>query len=279
MRILKHGTVCRVPGHPLGYFAWPSVALDALNRLIIDPFGKTVAHLSEDLGETWSEPIIINDGPLDDRDAGVAVLPSGDWIVSWFTSDTRRYTESLRRLPLGVRQVALETVGRWTDLLVNDYLGGFIRTGTPEKGFSAPLEIGVTAPHGPIVRKDGSLFYLGKGFRGAEPMPEKQGADYPRVSAPALDMGARFRVAPVYALESRDGGRNWTCLGQVPLAGGVENDNLHEPHAVELSDGSLLGVIRVEHSGSARACPRFGLMKTFSRDGGRTWTPVEDMGI
>jgi hypothetical protein len=255
-----------VPGHPLGYFAGPAWRWTRAIRLIvvdsglrsahIDPFGKTVAHLSEDLGETWSDPIIINDGPLDDRDAGVAVLPGGDWIVSWFTSDTRRYTESLRRLPLGVRQVALETVGRWTDSLVNDYLGGFIRTGTPEKGFSAPLEIGVTAPHGPIVRGDGSLFYLGKGFRGAEPMPEKQGADYLRVSAPVLDMGARFRAAPVYALESRDGGRNWTCLGQVPLAGGVENDN--STSRTTRLRRSLLGVIRAETAGAPRL-PALGL--------------------
>ena len=40
-------------------------------------YGKTLLIRSGDRGETWTEPAIINNTPLDDRDAGIIELASG----------------------------------------------------------------------------------------------------------------------------------------------------------------------------------------------------------
>ena len=102
----EHGIVCRLAGERFGYFGWPSVArLDdgtlivassGLRTRHICPFGKTVLNFSHDDGRTWSEPRVINDSPLDDRDAGVVNLGGRRVLVSWFTSDTRKFYDALQ---------------------------------------------------------------------------------------------------------------------------------------------------------------------------------------
>ena len=49
------------------------------------PYGVNEIIRSTDDGETWSEPEIINNTPLDDRDTGLLVTRSGVVIMSWFT--------------------------------------------------------------------------------------------------------------------------------------------------------------------------------------------------
>ena len=114
------------------------------------------------------------------------------------------------------------------------------------------VQLPVSAPHGPILRKDGSLLYLGK------------------------EMWAHDESTPdvIIAMESRDDGKTWTELGRVPLPDedGLVWNHLHEPHVVETSGGRLIGMIRQERS--------FGtIYQTESDDGGRTWTMPVPLGV
>ncbi len=99
---------------------------------------------------------------------------------------------------------------------------------------------------------DGSLLATGYGWR--------LGAD--RVPRPKMEC---------YCLRSTDGGRTWRFQGIIarddnnPLAG------FSEMQATVLPDGSLLAVMRTE-------CAKTGPMyKARSTDGGRTWSPPEEL--
>ena len=68
------------------YFAWPTVARLRNGRLAVAasgyrlthvcPFGKGVLSFSENEGETWTQPMVVVDTVMDNRDAGV--LPFGE---------------------------------------------------------------------------------------------------------------------------------------------------------------------------------------------------------
>ena len=91
--IIESQVICRQPGR---YIGWPTIARADDGELFVvfsgdrdahvDPFGKTCFMRSSDHGATWSDAVVINDTPLDDRDAGICVAPDGSLIVSWFTS-------------------------------------------------------------------------------------------------------------------------------------------------------------------------------------------------
>ena len=51
----------------------------------IGPFGRTVLTITKDEGKTWSPVHVINDSPLDDRDAGLLRLSDNYLLLSWFT--------------------------------------------------------------------------------------------------------------------------------------------------------------------------------------------------
>ena len=74
------------------YYAWPSVtrlpdgSLAAVaSGFRVDhvcPFGKAVICYSKDEGKTWTNPSIVIDTPLDDRDAGITVFgPNRDKVI------------------------------------------------------------------------------------------------------------------------------------------------------------------------------------------------------
>ncbi|MCX6991974.1 MAG: sialidase family protein [Kiritimatiellaeota bacterium] len=271
----EHGIVCRLPNERFGYFGWPSVARMDDGTLVVAssglrsehicPWGKTVLNLSTDDGRTWSAPRVINDSPLDDRDAGIVNLGGDRLLVSWFTSDTRQYLkQEWVRKWLGAAEVEswhtkLATV---TDAIAERHIGSWImRSEHRGTTWSPPIRVPVSTPHGPIRMHSGELLYLGKPFGTWDDMVK----------------------ANITAARSADGGRTWEVLGQVPIYPGTDPANYHEPHVIELSDGHLLGMVRIEdHSGKTlkNACiPSFSLMQTESDDGGRTWTTVKPLGF
>jgi hypothetical protein len=267
-----HGIICRLPAERLGYFGWPSVArLDdgtlvvassGLRSEHICPWGKTVLNVSHDDGRTWSEPRVINDTPIDDRDAGVVHLGGGRLLVSWFTSDTRPYTQvDWARERFGADELDRwqATLATWTDALVEQWLGSWIIL-SEDRGahWSAPLRVPASTPHGPIVLANGDLLYLGK-------------------DATAMSEGR------IVAARSRDGGLSWRVQGTVPLYPGTVGANYHEPHVVEMPDGRLIGMIRIEGGGtnslSTAGLEEFSLMQTNSEDGGSTWSMPKPLGF
>ena len=247
------------------YIGWPSVCRLKNGDIIavfsgdraahVCPFGKVQMVRSSDDGETWTAPQTLANGPIDDRDAGIVQMPDGEIVVTWFTSVAYRnvvkgdWPESDRRhwwkrhdekISREVREASL---GNW-------------RMSSRDNGrtWSKPEKmIGVSqTPHGPILLRDGSLFQIGRSFSDS-----RQGE------------GEKDRTV-ISTWKSVDAGRTWTCLcPELPDMNGENGipHQFHEPHVVELSDGTLVAQIR--YHGPDR-CMR----QSVSKDGGRTWTPM-----
>ena len=258
----EHGIICAYGNDTLfGYFGWPSVCRIGEHELLaaasgfrtghIDPFGKSVCFFSSDDGKTWGEPLIVNNSPIDDRDTGLVALGNGAALLSWFASDTRgllkRPSNGADRLK--TRRYRMDfhpVVDAWDDATVRANVGAFTRLRHADGSWSSRRRSLVSAPHGPILRKDGTLLYLGNEC-GFEP-----------VSQSGLKLG------DIIAVESRDMGENWTNIGSVP--GPVEG-KFYEAHALELPNGELVGALRHE--------PGFSIYLTRSTNGGKTWAKPE----
>ena len=158
--------VCKKNGEAYGYFAWPTVTKLDGDRLIavssgfrrehIDPEGKVAAWFSEDGGKTWSEPQILADTLLDDRDSGV-VYWNGKIIVSWFCASKAYYLNN-----------NASKYKAWAATIPDDYdtkyMGGnYIIS---EDGGLTWSEIycmpeGMFTPHGLIINPQGGLTSVG----------------------------------------------------------------------------------------------------------------------
>ena len=240
-----------------GYFGWPSVCRLGEHELLaaasgfrtghIDPFGKSVCFSSSDDGRTWSEPQVVNNSPIDDRDTGLVALGGGRALLSWFAIDTRRY------LRVKTRHHLLRHAGRmdftpltdlWEEEIVAANVGSFTRVREADGKWGPRRVSPVTSPHGPVRLHDGTLLYLGNECRYAP--------------------GKAIWIGEVSAVRSADEGATWEHLGTVPSPDDGKNA---ESHVLELPDGELLGAIRDDS--------KFQVMLTRSTDGGKTWTPPE----
>lgn len=265
----EHGIVCRLPkGERFGYFGWPTVArLDdgtlivgssGLRSQHICPFGKTVLNVSKDNGRTWSAPRVIQDSRIDDRDVGLTNLGGKRVLASWFRHDTRPYASASEKwLPEADMNAWREAFATWDDATMKALLGSW--TMLSEDGgetWGAPVRAPVSTPHGPIRLCSGDLLYLGKIYGTLKDMED----------------------APIVAARSKDAGRTWQTLGQVPLYPKTIGANYHEPHAIELPSGKIIGAIRVQNGGGvdlerdAGVRGGMSIMMTDSDDGGLTWS-------
>lgn len=275
---MKHGIVSRTATGMFTYQGWPTVCKDENGVLYtassghrlthVCPFGKNYLFISRDDGETWTSPMIINDSQLDDRDAGILHLGNGEMLMTYFSHNRSFYyqPERLKRYhekldPLRA-ELALGLLNAWKDISDDDPTvdqgGAFVRLShdngmTWDKAIQVPL----TSPHGPTLLKNGKLLYLGK---------YRSDGNYPHI-----------RSYPIVAYESADGGKTWDLLAQLPLPEGADCNDWHEPHAVELPDGSILGGIRV-HMNTPEIKP-FSIYLTYSYDGGKTWTVPSPTGF
>lgn len=261
---VEHGIVNRSANTFFKYHGWPSIAADDEGTLYVVnsgfrvthvcPFGKTTMYKSFDGGKTWSIPMVINDTYLDDRDAGIISLGGKRLLVTWFSHPRdvylKQYSEWIRGAWCGSSGVldAYPTIP-------DEYAGGgsFIRI-SEDGGYTwgETIKVPISSPHGPIMQKNGDLLYLGR-------------AMYTELEKPGT----------IAAYTSRDGGYTWERLGGVPNPEGYSTDCFHEPHVIELDDGRLLGMIRAEGRGMDDrhvVYHGFTMFKTYSSDGGRTWT-------
>ena len=158
--------VCKKSGETLGYFAWPTVAKLDGDRLIavasgfrkahIDTESKVAVWYSEDGGKTWSEPQVLVDTLLDDRDSGV-VYWNGKIIVSWFCASKQYYINN-----------SASKYSEWAATIPDDYdtkyMGGnYIISEDGGKTWSEiyTMPEGMFTPHGLIVNPDGGLTSVG----------------------------------------------------------------------------------------------------------------------
>ncbi len=276
------------------YFGWPTVARFEDGTLALAasgfrhghmcPWGKSVLWESHDEGATWEEPDIINDSSIDDRDTGLLALPGGGLLLTWFSADMRyhyRPVDLAERQPLEDRRreksgdpaqwrqmkdgnwMFRATTDAWQEENVVRDLGSFVRIRDAEGRWGSRIPVQVSAPHGPILLRDGTLLYVGKANANGE-----NGVYRP--SMKALHGGG------IRALSSADGGLTWRQLGDVPEIPGAGS---HEPHAIELADGSLLALLRVHPAPTeAKPNPHFQIWKSLSHDRGQTWSVPEYVG-
>jgi hypothetical protein len=262
-----HGVVCSLPNETYGFFGWPSIARQADGTLCvvasgmrkdhICPWGRTTLCKSRDDGTTWSHPQVINNTPLDDRDAGIVSLGGQRLAVTWFTSNTYwvMHSWNLCNKDGTWKDKAMGAIlDTWNVELIHRELGSFVRVSPDGEYWGEAFRAPVSSPHGFIVLKDGSWLYFGK-----EWTLDGEGMAY-----------YMKEDTPICAVRSTDEGRTWERLGTVPLPPGVVYSRCHEPHVVELDDGELLGAIRVEGP--------FSVWLSRSGDGGKTWSTMEDVG-
>ena len=264
--VIEHGRIYHNPNSFFKYCGWPTVCKDDEGTLYavcsgfraahVCPFGKTVLFKSFDEGKTWSVPMVVNDTYLDDRDAGITCLGGKTMLVSWFSHPTEVYLTQYKEHIENSWHGSASVLDMYASIPEKHEKGGsFVRI-SHDGGFSwgETLKVPVNTPHGPVLKKDGKLLYFGKECYSA-------GEETPHV---------------ISAWESADGGKTWSKLGEVPIPMDTVLDNFHEPHAIELSGGRILGIIRAEN---LKTSTTFTMYKTYSNDGGKTWSECTPMGI
>jgi len=268
VKVLDQGFVYRNKEESLfGYYGWPSVERLPDGTLIavasglrtghVCYGGKTTMFISKNDGKTWLGPIVVNDTPMDDRDAGIIYLGGNKLLVTWFTlpsamleAHKRRATERTPQQNAIMNAITMH----YSPELDEKWAGSFCRLST-DGGvtWGDIVRVPVTAPHGPALMRDSSLLYVGKEFDGKE------------------------TEGRILAVRSKDNGATWEIEGQIPIPEDTAYANFHEPHVLELPDGRLITHIRYEHSGEYRSRREFNIFQSESIDGGKTWSMAQDL--
>jgi sialidase-1 len=237
------------------YIGWPTITKTKSGELVavfsgnrdehVCPYGITQMIRSKDNGKTWTDPITINNTPLDDRDAGILETNKGTWVVTWFTSMVFDNDRSYLQHPEYKRH--REKLNEDT---VNYWLGNWTRRSLDNgKTWEEPVKQLVTAPHGPIELKDGRLLYVG---------------------TTTINNEKKLAVE-----ESKNDGITWNLLATIDIPDDESIDPYSEPHVVELSNGKLVAMFRYQPSDRSKSF----LRQTESLDGGKTWTVTKKTNI
>lgn len=255
-RVESIATISREPEY---YHGWPTLGQRDGELLLVYsggrdahvcPFGRVELMRSRDGGRSWSWPEVPWDSPIDDRDSGILATPSGALLVTTFTSlayeailqkatgwppeKLERWQAAARRTTPEQRRALLDT---W---MLRSTDGGMT--------WSAPYRVPLNSPHGPIALADGRLLYAGK-----------------QLWQPGTKVGV---------CESRDDGRSWRWLSDIPARPGDSAAQYHELHAVQSADGRILVHIRNHNPRNEGET-----LQTESTDGGRTWTTPHPIGV
>lgn len=242
------------------YHGWPTLVSDRQGNLLVVysggreshvcPFGRVELIRSADGGRSWSWPEVIFDSPIDDRDAGICVTPSGAILVTTFTSlayqSVLDHAQDWPAERLARWQAAQQrTTGEQRRYLLDTWM---LRSADGGMTWSEAYRVPLNSPHGPVVLGDGRLLYAGKQL---------------------WTDGKKVGVC-----ESKDDGRTWKWLADIPARPGDRVEEYHELHAVEARDGSIVVHIRNHNA------PNSGeTLQSESRDGGKTWSVPHPIGV
>lgn len=250
------------------YHGWPTVARRRDGQLLVVwsggreehvcPFGRVEFMRSNDGGLTWTWPRVLMDSAIDDRDSGVLETARGTILVTTFTSlawePHLKKAESLKPGQKGAWSP--ERLERWRaarDRIPagrhKDQLGVWmLRSTDGGMTWSAPYRCLVNSPHGPVQLSDGRVLYAGKPLW----------TDPPRIGV----------------CESTDDGKSWRWLAEIPARPGDHPKDYHELHAVETADGRIVCQVRNHNQANSHET-----LQCESKDGGKTWTPPEPIGV
>lgn len=287
------------------YTAWPSVCSDENGTLYavsawgmehVCPFTKVCMYISKNGGKTWSPPIVVQDSYLGDGHGGILYLGNGRMVLSWayhpgdvmYFDFYHRITGTMfRGKPNSRDKLRGAMLDIYPELPAEKLVGGSFIKVSDDYGltWSDPVRLSVAAPHGPTVCSDGTLMYLGKEYyvstQGTfEAFTEGKGE---RVYADTWEeyinkmekvrTGKEAGITPCCAYASTDGGKTWEKRGVCQKPDHIQWYSCHEPHVIQLRDGSLLGAIRVEDEGKYENAMVVYLTRSF--DGGVTWSEWE----
>jgi len=218
--------------------------------------------ISDNEGETWSAPTVINDSYLDDRDAGILNLGGGKLLVSWFCHPASLYETDYMNyfketLPKEKLDIVLAQIAQWKTLSEEERHGGSFTSLSEDNGttWSDTHKTPVTCPHGPCLLKDGTIFCVGNNFY----YKDKENF-------------------VLQAYKSGDNGKTWTPMATIPLPETTTKDNFWEAHSIELPNGRILTAIRYEAKGNP-TYPHFTIFTCYSDDGGKSFTTPVCLGI
>lgn len=241
------------------YIGWPTVCQTQSGELLavfsgdrdghICPYGKVQLVRSSDEGETWSQPVTIRNSSMDDRDAGIVELKDGTLLVNSFSSfcfaSQKKYRGIYEKIP---EADAIRDTGYFT-----------IRSTDGGKTWDSPVRTMSSAPHNFIQLRDGRILTVGRRWTSQGNFHEK-------------DPQANILKHAILAEVSNDGGKTWQILSHIKPQAPYQATGMHEPHVVELKNGTLVCQIRY-HGGRHRT------LQCESKDGGKTWGDIHETGI
>ncbi len=172
--------------------------------------GRLDVIFSQDDGKSWSEPIVVNDSPLDDRNPAVGVAKSGALVVAFYR--TANYDET----------------GKYNPFLGKEASTWVTRSEDGGKTWQAavPLDCrahGYGSPYGRMVTTpDGTMLM----------------AVYGDALGATGDMKARRESSFVY--RSTDDGRTWRRLSQI----GTGKTQFNETALLRTRSGRLIAAVR-----------------------------------
>jgi len=256
-------TIMENPNSIFNYFAWPTVARLQNNKIAVGasgyrmahicPFGKAVISYSEDEGETYTKPAPIIDTSLDDRDAGICTFGEKGVIFTSFNNSVAQQRDwncegwSGTKEEVLLRSAYLDLVPAKAE---EQFLGStFTLSNDCGTTFGDIYISPVTSPHGPCELKDGTILWVGAAFNYQDAKNKIQA----------------FKI-------NLDGTNE--KLGEIE---NIEIDGVsvesHEPHAIQLDDGTIICHIRVQKYGNDHPSKDiFTIYQSESNDGGKTWT-------
>lgn len=257
MKPIPLGPVTTVMENPLSrhcYFGWPTVERLQDGRLAVAasgyrirhicPFGKTVLSFSQDEGRSFSSPAPVIDTLLDDRDGGLLAFGKSSLLVTSFNNSKRVQQEAPKLSPY-----AAAYLDSLSDEDEAQALGSSFRISHDGGATFGPLHKSpITSPHGPALLGDGTILWVGRTFSPHDVKMEN-------------DAIGAYRLSEDGSMEP---------LGKIEAVTENNRELLScEPHAIALSDGSVLCHFRVQDYPYREF---FTTYQSRSLDGGKTWS-------
>ena len=233
------------------YHGWPTLCRLKSGRLLaaasggremhVCPFGRVHCYASDDGGLTWSKPLILSEGPLDDRDCGLAEAADGSVLLNYVTSiGFAQYREAPPHWRKLLKEITLDTLDREH--------GFWMRRSTDGgRTWSAKYRVPLFNIHGPTRMDDGSLLWVGNEFGNP------------------LAMSCRKPVIRAY--RSTDHGLTWEFLSALPDCPGQSQRDWYEVHTVQNAKGLVITQFR----NHADPLGEVTTWQVESADDGRTW--------